>query len=243
MRRRVVLEANELMPEVRAVLETQGVPQGTEVGPKLHALAEEAVKLVQGAALPRGVEAEVEPASFFTILKGEGNNEPETPLHRLRDGAQRMALFAVTLGEDASELAGKLFQDERYALAMMVDATAQLAKEAAIAQMEDAYVDRLEAEGVEPSYRAALAYLPGQCGWHATGHRALFRSLGPEDIGIHLDASCHLYPLKSAAGVIIAGDPIIHCYRSDFAFCDSCGTRHCRDRQRRIVRRLALQPM
>ena len=57
----------------------------------------------------------------------------------------------------------------------------------------------------EGSTRRVLPYSPGYCGWHVSGQRKLFDFLRPEEIGMTLNASCLMQPLKSVSGVLVAG--------------------------------------
>jgi hypothetical protein len=75
-----------------------------------------------------------------------------------------------------------------------------------------------------------LPYSPGYCGWHISGQRALFRHLEPERIGITLNTSFLMQPLKSVSGVLVVGDPRIHEFDNDFDFCAECATLDCRAR-------------
>ena len=93
--------------------------------------------------------------------------------------------------------------------------------------------DRGETGGVITATRgrarsAVLAYSPGHRGWHVSGQRALFAALSPEEIGITLNSSCLMQPLKSVSGVLVAGHPDVHDFDDDFPFCSECSTRDCR---------------
>lgn len=83
----------------------------------------------------------------------------------------------------------------------------------------------------------ALAYSPGYCGWHVSGQRALFGYLQPEPIGITLNASCLMQPLKSVSGVLVGGATVIHRFRPVYRVCSSCVERPCRDRIATLAQR------
>ena len=80
-----------------------------------------------------------------------------------------------------------------------------------------------------------LPYSPGYCGWHVSGQGRLFGALCPEEIGIRLNASFLMQPLKSVSGVLVAGAPEIHDFDDDFDFCAECTTRECRVRIARAL--------
>ena len=87
----------------------------------------------------------------------------------------------------------------------------------------------LAGHGDDTGWRA-LVYSPGYCGWHVTGQRALFAYLQPEQIGITLNASCLMQPLKSVSGVAISGPTAIHRFRPVYPACRLCADKACRDR-------------
>jgi hypothetical protein len=76
----------------------------------------------------------------------------------------------------------------------------------------------------------ALAYSPGYCGWHVTGQRKLFKYLRPEEIGITLNASCLMQPLKSVSGVLVVGPGHVHKFQPTYSFCETCREKQCRER-------------
>jgi len=81
---------------------------------------------------------------------------------------------------------------------------------------------------------AVLGYSPGYCGWHISGQRRLFERLGPGEIGISLNDSCLMRPLKSVSGVLVAGAAPIHRFRPEFTCCAECATRLCVPRMRSV---------
>src|SRR5450759_3682893 len=81
-----------------------------------------------------------------------------------------------------------------------------------------------------------LAYSPGYCGWHVSGQRALFGFLRPEEIGITLNWSCLMQPLKSISGVLVVGPGHIHRFHPTYSFCERCQEKQCRDRMASVLR-------
>jgi hypothetical protein len=76
----------------------------------------------------------------------------------------------------------------------------------------------------------ALAYSPGYCGWHVSGQGRLFARLRPEEIGVTLNASFLMQPLKSISGVLVRGPGRIHRFAPDYPFCADCAGQPCRAR-------------
>ena len=79
-----------------------------------------------------------------------------------------------------------------------------------------------------------LGYSPGYCGWHISGQRELFQYLKPESIGITLNNSYLMNPLKSISGVMISAKAETHIFSPKFKFCKSCQTRSCINRMRSL---------
>ena len=69
------------------------------------------------------------------------------------------------------------------------------------------------------------------------GQRNLFARLGPGAIGVTLNDSCLMTPIKSVSGVLVAGAGEIHRFRPDFDFCDECKTRACGVRMASVLKR------
>jgi hypothetical protein len=113
----------------------------------------------------------------------------------------------------------------------MLDAVASAAAD----RLADLLAGRFAAAGHSTNVRV-LPYSPGYCGWHVSGQRALFRYLQPEEIGIRLNASCLMQPLKSVSAVLVGGAPDIHKFRPTYSFCDACQDKHCRGRMASMVK-------
>jgi len=77
---------------------------------------------------------------------------------------------------------------------------------------------------------AVLSYSPGYCGWHLSGQEKLFQFLHPERIGISLNDSYLMTPLKSITGVLVGGKKEIHIFKSNYPFCSYCKDRSCAER-------------
>ncbi|MCP4146820.1 MAG: hypothetical protein GY757_03625, partial [bacterium] len=101
-------------------------------------------------------------------------------------------------------------------------------------EAEKLFLDRLKERGDwAPSLRV-LNYSPGYCGWHISGQRKLFDWLNPEAIGIRLNESYLMSPLKSISGVLTAGEASIHRFDNTFPFCAQCRTFSCRERMKDV---------
>jgi hypothetical protein len=193
-------------------------------------LVEEASDLYRTLAEPRGIREEVSAADFEGIYRGEGQNGHRTPLETVFPRAARLSLFAVTLGEALGRMIGDLFDENEPALGAILDAIASERADFAAERAAARFRDEIVRGRLLPDSTRVLAYSPGYCGWHITGQRRLFLALRPGRIGIRLNESCLMQPLKSVSGVLVAGPGAIHEFVDDFEFCGLCSTRQCRER-------------
>jgi hypothetical protein len=216
-------------PSGAAVLKGQGIPPDAVVPERVSQLVEQARELYAALADPRGLYAEIGRAEFAELYGGEGRNEQSTPLASIYPRASRLALFAATMGGAVSRKISELFAHNDPALAFMLDAIASERAELAAELVGRHYLDGLVNAGSAISPTVVLAYSPGYCGWHVTGQRRLFGYLQPDEIGITLNASCLMQPLKSVSGLIGLSPPEeIEEYASP---CERCELRHCNMRR------------
>ena len=217
------------MPSSEEVLRTQGVPSGASIPDRVSDVVPRALEIFTALSRPRAVMEDVTIEAFRQIYQGEGNNDLETPLEEIYTQATRLALFAGTLGGALSAEIQRLFDVENLALAVMLDGAASEGAERLVGLLERSF----SADNDRHS-SAVLAYSPGYCGWHVTGQKRLFSALAPEEIGITLNPSCLMTPIKSISGVLVAGPADIHEFDDNFQCCGSCATRECRARIVRI---------
>jgi hypothetical protein len=230
MRQKVTLTVQEALPARAEVLDLQGIPTAAALDKRIATILKEAFGLYEALAVPVGLYEEVTVAEFAALYRGQGDNEPETPLAAIFPRANRLALFAVTLGEPVCARITELFATRDFALASLLDSVASAAADQAAAILEQRYAAQLAQHGEQDATARALRYSPGYCGWHVSGQKALFARLRPETIGISLRESCLMQPLKSVSGVIVCGPAAIHDFVDDFPFCADCTTRGCRER-------------
>jgi len=225
----------EALPEAREVLAAQELPEGDALAPRLHRLLEEAMGTAAALAEPRAVCEELPAERFEAVL---------APLDVPRDGlvvgqvyprAQALALFVATLGEPLPARIRQLFDDDALAQAWMLDAVASAGADLLADRLAERYRRALAARGMDEV--RVLPYSPGYCGWPTQGQRPLFDALRPEEIGVTLNDSCLMSPIKSVSGVLVAGPGEAHKFRPDFPFCDSCQTRECGRRMASVLRK------
>ncbi len=229
--------SEELLPDINIILKRQGIPSGKNQNARIIDLANEALATFEDMCEASGVIADVSIEEFEDIYGGEGLNADETPVGKIFPRADHLALFAITVGDTVSDEISSLFDSKDFALASILDTVASEATEKAGAIAEERYFKQLLEENRMPMELAVMRYSPGYCGWHISGQKKLFEFLEPEEIGISLNDSYLMQPLKSISGVMIVGRPEIHRFDSIYPFCDNCLTKDCQDRIASILSR------
>lgn len=224
------LAPTDVPPDRAEVLRQLGIPPDANLSERTEGVYRAAADLFASSVAPAGVLAEVTAEEFDTVYRGEGRNQPSTPVALIFPRAEHLALFAVTLGARIGDALARCFAAQDFALAYTLDAMASVAADTAADVTERRYEGALHARGWGATDGAALRYSPGYCGWDLTGQRRLFARLRPEAIGLTLSDSCLMQPLKSISGVILAGPHTIHRFPPTYDFCDRCETRTCRER-------------
>jgi hypothetical protein len=228
------IEPADCLPTVRAVLEMQGVPAHAKLDDRTGDIAREAIKLFETMAKPRAIMTEIERAAFDPLFEGEGRNDDESPVKPIAQRSDRLALFALTIGEEICSQITRFFKEGEYPLGAMLDSAASVGTDLAAGVLEARYRARLHS-GAARSKRGTLRFSPGYCGWHVSGQKKLFKALEPGAIGISLNDSCLMQPLKSISGVMIAGPKDIFEFDDVFSFCRDCADHTCRQRLRELA--------
>lgn len=233
MRRVIEFAVLDVLPGDDDVLPRLGVPAGATIPHRTRSLLDEAVRRLAERAQPRAVMQPVSAAQFARIYGGEGRNAPDTPLDAIYPRADALALFVVTIGQHLEDDVGALFRAGDAALGVVLDSYASGAANKTV----DALAKRFRASvaddgGGSASQISVLPYSPGYCGWHLTGQRTLFEAVRPIEIGVTLQPSCLMMPIKSVSGVLVAGDAGVHRFRPAFEFCRECRTHDCVPRMR-----------
>jgi len=152
---------------------------------------------------------------------------PRTPLAGIFPAADRLDLFAFTLGQAISHEIERLFAGD-FALGAVLDAVASLAADNA-GRVAEGWLESQPA-AVAAGSRRAFLYSPGYCGWHISGQETLFAALRPEAIGIRLNESFLMTPLKSISGVLVLAPAASHRIAATYPFCAQCQSPACRER-------------
>ncbi|UCD74362.1 MAG: hypothetical protein JSV91_11290 [Phycisphaerales bacterium] len=231
----VKFDIEAILPEPASVLGFQGIESIDRASARIRAMAEEAIGMLGDLASPAAITAGITVSEFASLYQGEGANEPETPVEGISEQAEALALYAATVGKDVSERITECFAAGDCAVGAMLDSAASAAADGLSRRLERRFAEQLAGAGGVPEDLCVLAYSPGYCGWHISGQRRLFEFLKPGQIGITLNDSCLMQPLKSVSGVLIAGRRDIHVFASSYPFCPECRNQTCHRRIEAIM--------
>ncbi len=224
----------ESTPNLKALLRRE--VNGRSVPSRLAVLFGHALEIFERLATPRGLIKELPVEDFAEIYRGEGRNAPDTPLAEIYPNAQRLAVFAATVGEAASDEIGILFKRGEPALGYALDVIASEATSLLADALGRRVLAALRDRHAAAEDSRVLPYSPGYCGWHISGQRRLLDVLHGGTIGMALSASFLMRPIKSVSGVLVAGPAAIHRFRPVYPFCDDCTTHECRARMASALR-------
>jgi hypothetical protein len=226
---------DDARPSREGVLSAQELPGLDHLPGRLRDLLEAAFEEFDARAEPRSIAGELSTNELEEILDGFDGPVGETVIGQVYPRGEAFALYVATLGAPLADRIQELFSTNDLGLGWMLDAVASSGAD----RLSDLLASRFEKElggDGQPGARV-LPYSPGYCGWTVRGQRNLFERLRPEEIGVTLNESCLMKPIKSVSGVLVAGPGQIHRIRPDFAFCDECKTRACGARMASVLRR------
>jgi hypothetical protein len=165
---------------------------------------------------------EISKDDFEVIFNGEGKNITPAPLEEIFPEADKLILFALTIGIKITQKIDTHFKKREFATAYILDFIAS--------EYIEIIADLLEEKFRDEYTTNSLRFSPGYCGWDISGQKKLFKYLAPEKIGISLTDSFLMIPLKSISGVIVVGNTEIFEFNTDLPCCESCDTKLCKDR-------------
>lgn len=225
---------NDIYPERERVLYQIGVPEGAKINEKVEAALERSLKLFESLAKPVGLMKDITQGEFTDLFNGEGENAEDALLYNIFPKAENLSLFALTLGEEVSTEIQNAFASNDFPVGSLLDAAASIAADNAVTKIEDMYCDKLNRESSIKD-NVVLSYSPGYCGWHISGQKKLFEFLNPSQIGISLNNTFLMTPLKSVSGLLVSGKREIHIFDNKFKYCRDCRDKSCRERIENIL--------
>ena len=228
-------EMEDARPDREAVLAAQGLPEPSALPERLQGLLDDAFEEFDAHAEPRAIAEAVSRADLEEVLDGFDVPVGETVIGQVYPRAEACALYVATLGAALAERIREMFATNDLGRGWMLDAVASSGADRLLALLSTRYEQELERGG--HTAPRVLPYSPGYCGWTVRGQKNLFARLAPEAIGVTLNDSCLMTPIKSVSGVLVAGPGEIHRFRPAFDFCDECNTRACAARMASVLRR------
>jgi hypothetical protein len=220
------VEAEQLLLATGSAMRTLEAPNGSPASTTVQTIIDRSRELFVEAARPRGIYQTLPSSEFDEIYRGTGENDEDTPLEHVVEDAVSLALFAVTLGEEISDRIDGLFGGGELAEAYILDQVASYAAD----ELATAAGRRFRSSAEADSRFDVLPYSPGYCGWHVSGQRALFGHLKPGEIGISLNQSHLMHPIKSVSGVLVLAPIEAHSFSPAFPCCATCTTLECQER-------------
>ncbi len=236
MRRVIELNVDDVIPTPAEVIENQGMGGRANLPARITALLDAALELFRQLAEPRGVLEDWAISDFEAIYNGNGMNSSDGPVPLIVPQAEGLALFAATMGSTLVAKSSELFAKGGAALGFMLDAVNSSGAERLGKLMGHRFLEHLPENRHRSRDFRVQYYSPGHCGWHISGQEKLFRVLHPEEIGITLNASWAMKPVKSISGILVAGDIRIHRFQPSFSFCKDCKTYKCMQRLKILER-------
>lgn len=235
-RRHVVrFERGESLPTAQEILASQDLPEEDALAPRLRTLLAGALSDYAELVEPRAVAEEVSSDRFSAVLAPLAIPEADLVVGRVYPRAEALALFVATLGPALPRRIERLFSQDALAEAWMLDSVASVGADLLAERLARRFAETLADRGIEGVH--VLPYSPGYCGWPTQGQKPLFAALRPEEVGVSLNDSCLMTPIKSVSGVLVAGAGETHRFRPDFPFCDACRTRECGRRMASVLRK------
>ena len=233
MRETFEIAPTELLTAVARSMRNLEAKDGSPMADRVRGLIEGAGGTFVGSARPHGVWESISTADFLTVYLGEGGNDRDTPLEVVLEDAMSLALFAVTVGEEVSGRIPQLFDAGEMAEGYILDQVASFAADE-MAQIATGRFGRAEHQGPD---QGVLPYSPGYCGWNVSGQRTLFGRLEPAEIGVAINDSCLMSPIKSVSGVLVLAPIEAHVFSPAFTCCSTCTTLDCQERAAALTTR------
>ena len=234
MNQRVPINLNDIIPASKDVLNHQGIPEDAVIPDHIISLFEDAIIVFKEKAKPVAIIKKVTVNEFDDIFEGERRNEEQAPLENIYPHSDNLALFALTVGSEIVDTINDLFNKKDFAPGAMLDSVASMAADKSVEVIEKYLFNYLSERNLTRNDSIVLGYSPGYCGWDLSGQKKLFQQLNPDEIGITLNESFLMSPLKSVSGVLVHGDKEIHVFESSFTFCSYCKNQTCYDRIEKI---------
>jgi hypothetical protein len=205
------------------VLRFQGYKHGLDVpSPEVLALFDAALELGQHLMEPRAV------VRWVTVGRREGDTLDAGGVALTIPGIQRawgpvteLAAAVCTIGESLERRSAELWEARELPLAVMLDSVGS----GAVESLAEYVNDVLCAEGIQRGVKVTNRISPGYGAWDVAQQRELFRLCPGDAVGVRLNASCFMTPVKSIS--LLAGAGVAVRVDHYFSQCGRCWMREC----------------
>jgi hypothetical protein len=201
-----------------------GYPREGSPAPPMAERIAQVVAEAQLCLRPRGAYA-VYPVSSRTAHSLKlGDTTISGNIGEYLKDADRVAVFAVTVGQEISLLSETAAKSGDTFSALVMDAVGSWAAEAAADALMLSVRRHLRDEE-----ELTLRYSPGYCGMEISQQSRLFQLMQAEAVGVRLMPSMLMHPLKSISGLVgLAPKEAVSSYHSP---CDLCPRTRCHMRR------------
>jgi hypothetical protein len=201
-----------------------GYPRDVAPAPRVAEQISEVIAEAVACIRPRGVCAIYEVTSRTAHSLRLADTTITGNIGEYLESASRVAVFAVTVGEEISHLAEAAAKKGDAFSAWVLDAAGSWAAEAAA----DALMQRIRPH-LRDDEELTLRYSPGYCGMEIGQQHNLFQLVQADAVGVTLMPSMLMHPLKSISGLVgLAPKESVSLHRSP---CDTCGRVGCHMRR------------
>jgi hypothetical protein len=201
-----------------------GYPRDAAPTPRVAEQISKAVAEAVACIRPRGLYAIYEVANRTPHSLQLANTAITGNIGEYLAEAGRVAVFAVTVGEEISHVAEAAANKGDAFSAWVMDAAGSWAAEAAA----DALMLRVRPH-LGADEELTLRYSPGYCGMEIGQQQKLFQLVKTDAIGLKLMPSMLMHPLKSISGLVgLAPKESVSLHRSP---CDVCARVGCHMRR------------
>ncbi len=223
--------AAELIPTRDTLCRAMGLPNGVRPSAATSGLLDQAQALFLELAAPRAVFRDIDVPTFARVFAGAHRNDERTPVADIYPRAEALALYVATLGTPVADAIGELFATNEPALGYALDTLASESSALLSSVAGEEVGTRCSSGCLTRPDSHSLSYSPGHCGWDVSGQHALFEFVRPDrSIGVTLNDSSLMQPMKSVSGVVIVAPLDAHATVLDYDCCRACSTRHCTHR-------------
>lgn len=188
---------------VKAVLRRLGYPSDSgRLEGQVHRLFDEQMASAPALLDPRGVYRYLHVASRTERMLTFANSDfyiKSAQVVRMLENAEPVILFMVTIGSRLEEVVKEMFDDDRMAEAVILDA---IGSETADAVADHLHRDVLWRMARANGMKVTPRFSPGYGDWPVTVQAAFLKACGGDLIDISVNSSSLMSPRKSVSAVL-----------------------------------------